>query len=65
VCNASKIEKKRIPKKPQRDNIENVEGPVVYLKLFIDGNGKCKLPSMPSSPGFYRCQHLIEVMVKF
>ena len=42
--------------------IANVAGSVL-LNLFMDGSGKCKLPSTPPSPGLSRIQHLNMVIV--
>jgi hypothetical protein len=54
----NKIEKKTESlKKFQHDKIENVAGSV-WLSLFMDGNGKCKLPSKPTSTGLSRVQHV-------
>jgi hypothetical protein len=44
-------------KKAQHGKIENVAGSV-WLCLFMDGTGKCKLPSTPPSTGLSRIQHL-------
>ena len=48
----NKKKKKFNPKrKPKNDKIENVAG-LVLLCLFMDGSGKCKLPSTTTSSGF-------------
>jgi hypothetical protein len=44
-------------RKAQHNKIENVADSV-YLSLFMDGAGKCKLPSTPHSTGLNRIQHL-------
>jgi hypothetical protein len=49
-------EKLETSKKAQHGKIENVAGSV-WLNLFMDRNGKCKLPSTPSSTGLSRFQH--------
>jgi hypothetical protein len=41
----------------QNDKIENVTGSV-WLSLFMDGNGMCKLPSTPLITGLCRIRHL-------
>jgi hypothetical protein len=48
------IEKNRIPKgyRKRQNNAETI-----WLSLFMDGNEKCKLPSMPPITGLSRIQH--------
>ena len=62
-------------KKAQNDKIKNLAGSV-WLSLFIDGSGKCKLPSTPLSRNqhlnmvignfefynFRRCAHMVVIM---
>jgi hypothetical protein len=45
--------------KVQHDKIENGAGSV-WLSLFMDGTGKCKLSSTPASTGLSRIQHLTQ-----
>jgi hypothetical protein len=52
-----KIENTESLKKDQHDKIENVAGSV-WLSLFMDGTGQCKLPSTPPSTGLSRIHHL-------
>ena len=56
VCTKN-IEKHGPLKEAQHDKIENVADSV-WLSLFIDGSGKCELPSTPTSTGLSRIQHL-------
>ena len=50
--------------KAQNNNFANVAGSV-SLGLFIDGSGKCKLPSTPPSTGLNKIKNLNMVIVNF
>ena len=56
------VQKKMEPlKKAQHNKAENVAGSV-WLSLFMDGGGMCKLPSMPPSTGLSSIQHLMIIL---
>jgi hypothetical protein len=57
-------EKHIIPKNAQNDKTENVAGSV-RMSLFMDGTGKCKLPSTHPITDNSSFQHLIMKMVRF
>jgi hypothetical protein len=54
---SNKIEKKESLTEVQHGKHETVAGSV-WLNLFMDGSGNCKLPSTPLSTGWSRIQHL-------
>jgi hypothetical protein len=58
---SNKIEKKESLTEVQDGKHENVAGSV-WLNLFMDGSGNCKLPSTPPSTGFSRIHNKHELV---
>ena len=57
-------EKMELLKKAQHNKTENVAGSV-WLSLFMDGSGKCKLPSMSPNTDWSRIDHLKRIIANF
>jgi hypothetical protein len=61
---ANRIEETEFLKNPHNDRTEKVAGSV-WKSLFMDGTGKCRLPSKLLSAGLSRIQHLNMKILKF